>query len=223
MTSQRRLTKDESKLRNIADQREKRQRYITLHWWEYTDNTIVEQLRLAHARLMTWGNKSKNKPSTEPQTAVSHWTPERLELVNADTLLQPITPLPLCITGEPMTPRLPNTGEVMSKTTTQDKQPNKPTTSHHTYQDELDEIKSLQQKLVKQGQEEIRTFYQKRFVALHPNKAFFEDCECMPRIIRMTAMNNLTLSPLLDEGKFFPGTHVLVVIDKTLGDQFICE
>ncbi len=106
---------------------------------------------------------------------------------------------------------------------TQDQQPNKPTSNHHTYQDALDELKHIQQKLIEQGQETIRNCYQARFITLHPDKEFFEDFDCMPHIIKMTAINNLTLSPLLDEGKFFPGTRVLVVIDKYLGDQFICE
>ncbi len=221
----RQLTSDESELRGRAKKRENLQRHITSNWWQYTDNRIVEQLRQAHTRLIAWGNKSK--PVDTDHHPVSPWTPDLQQLVDTDTIRHPVTPLPLSrITDKPITPRLlnslPNTGEVMNKLT-QDKQPDKVPTTHHTYQDALDELKYIQQKLVAQGQDAIRGHYQARFITLHPDEEFFEDFECMPHTIKMTAMNNLTLSPLLDEGKYFPGTRVLVVLDKTLGDQMICE
>lgn len=215
-SSLRRLTKNESELRRKEDERQKRQWYI--------ETVVKKQLELYHAKLMLLLSRRDTTPfpDTDPHPLISPWSPTMQQLADQDTIMYPITPLPHSIIEKANTSRpLPNTGEIM-KEITQDKQPNKPTSSRHTYQNEYDQITQLRQGLITRCQEALRTHYQKQFALQHPGEEFSQDTQCMAHALKMTALNKLTLCPL-DQGKYFPETRVLVEVDSSLGDQIICE
>jgi len=208
------LTRDESELRNRADQRETRQHNI---------NTLVrEWTRLSHSYLIRWLRRERpeNLTAVKDYHPYSPYDPAMLQLADMDTLLHPITPYPhSAITPVPFSLH-PDTGDIDMTTNSQhdtDKpaitevtQEGQPANRAATYQDEINKLEHIQQELVERIQASIRAYYHA------------QEPKCMPLEASMSTLNMLTLGPL-DEGKYFRGTHVLIKPDPGLDEEIVCR
>jgi hypothetical protein len=196
----RKLTKEESELRNRADRREFKQRCI---------DTIVD-LKISYVRLIALLNRNK-LPDTDRYPISSD--PIRYPWAELETLLLytadvPRTKTLLPNSLLPTSLQLPITGDIPLKDVTQG-QPSKQTTDS---QNTLTEREQKQQEIILHGQEVIRQFFHA------------QETKHMPDMMKMSLKDNMLIGGLLDEGKYFPDTSVLVKFDLALEEgQIICE
>lgn len=217
-TMHKKLTGNESLLRQKEDDRKKRQRY----------DGVVAMLETYHARLMGFlllKGKKSSFPDTDPLSKVSSDPSPQQEVIaeralramaDVETVIElavispidAIKALPvLPITEDAVLDQIPG-------------QTDKPTISAH-------EEQKLQafQKLIADCQEQIRECYLKNFAAKHPNtRGFFQDPECMPHLLKTGGINYFVLKTHYPDG-FFPETNKRVRFEHEplLKDRIICE
>lgn len=210
------MHKEKSELRERAKERATEQRVIDA----YTTGRM-EVINWLRTNLFSKFARA-NTPITDHHP-ISPWDESMRQLAEMETQLYPIPDIAI---ARAQHIQLPITGDIIVNEITQE-QPNKPTT-HHIYQDEYDKITRIRQGLVTECQGKMRDFYQKQFAIQHPEQEYFQDPECMPRVIKMALLSKMALEPL-ETGEFFPGTGidgivgVAVKADSTIGDQIICE
>lgn len=162
-------------------------------------NTLAD-LKISYARLLAYLNRSRNLPNTDRYLSID---PIRHQWAELETLLLYTIPEEVLQINTPPSLQLPTTGdipEIMHDVT--QGQPSKQTTSHAPEMNK--------QEIILRGQEAIRRY-------------FHAHAEQMPTHIKMNLKNSIKMTDVLEEGKFFPETHVQVQFDLLLDDdQFIC-
>ena len=164
-------------------------------------NTLAD-LKISYTRLLAYLNRSRNLPNTDRYLSLD---PIRHQWAELETLLLYTIPEEVLQINTPHSSslQLPTTGDIpeILDDVTQG-QPSKQTTSQPQ--------EMTKQEVILRGQEAIR-------------KYFHTHAEQMPLHIRMNLKNSIKITDVMEEGKFFPETHVLVRFDLLLDDdQFIC-